>query len=212
MYAHVLTPLAELLVTVSVTTIVLRHLRHSVIALALQGLLLGALAAVSSSGPWGLASVALVVIAKGVAVPWLLSRTVTQSRAVEATESVSRWVYPGILAVLVAVRLVAPALTSGIGSGLAATVLLPAGLAVTLLGLVAVTARSLLPGQMLGLAVTENGVYATGVALTHGLPLFLDLAIVLDLLLALVLLAWLTGRIQSVWGHIDAEQLVRLRG
>lgn len=210
MDGHLLTPLVELLVTASVGAVVLRHLRHGVIALSVQGLLLGALVAVVNRSPWGLASVVLVVIAKGVAVPWLLSRTVTQSQAVEATEAVSRWVYPGILAVLVAVHVLDPALSDGVGGAVA--VLLPAGLAVTLLGLVAVATRSLLPGQMLGLAVTENGVYATGLALTHGLPLVLDLAIVLDLLLALMLLAWLTGRVHSGWGHIDAEQLDRLRG
>lgn len=203
-------PLAELLVATAVAATVLQHLRHSVVALSLQGFLLGLLAVLANHSLWGLASVVLVVVAKGGLVPYLLSRTIRRSRAAEETQPVSRWVYPGIFCVLVAVRLVDP--TFGVGVTGMGVVLLPAGLAVTLLGLVAVAARTLLPGQMMGLALTENGIYAAGLAVTHGLPLTLDLAIVLDLLLALVLLAWLTGRIRSVWGHIDAQQLDRLRG
>jgi hydrogenase-4 component E len=210
-FASLALVLPKLLVTAAVAAIVLRHLRHGVLALSVQGLALAALAATFDRGGLGLVSVALVLAAKGIAVPWLLWRTAAARRAFETSEGVSAWVYPGILAVLVVVRTLDPTFDPN-GGGALATALVPAGLAITLLGLVAVATRSLLPSQMLGLAVAENGVYATGLALTRGLPLALDLAIVLDLFLALFLLAWLTGRVQSAWGHIDAEQLDRLRG
>ncbi len=206
-------PLAELLVVASVAALVLRHLRQGVFALALQGLTLALLVHLLHPGPAGWLSVGLVVVAKVVLVPYLLLRTARLHRAFEASESVSRWVYPGIFAALLAVRSVDPlAVVAVQGASPALALLLPAGLGMMLLGLVALATRSLLPSQMLGISLTENGVYATGVALTHGLPLVLDGAIVLDLVLALVLLAWLTGRIRSVWGHLDAEQLDRLRG
>jgi hydrogenase-4 component E len=207
---RLVTTLSELLVAAGVLATVLRHLRHGVFALVVQGLCLAAIAIAFNHTLAGLASGALVLTAKAFVVPWLLWRTVRENRALEASESVSGWVYPGIVAALLAVHAIDHQLAPAFGA--AGPLLLPSGLVVTLLGLVAIAARSLLPSQMLGLALTENGIYATGLALTRGLPPVLDLAIVLDLLLALVLLAWLTGRVHAVWGHLDAEQLDRLRG
>lgn len=211
MVADAVTLATELLVAAAVGAVVLRHLRHGVAALALQGLALGLIAAAVNPSRLGLASAVLAVAAKAVLVPWLLNRTAVRTVAFERAETVSLWGYAGIVGVLVAVRLIAPGLSQGLAApGLGA--LVPAALAATLLGLLIVATRQLLPGQILGLALTENGLYAAGIALTHGLPVVLDLAVLLDLLLALLVLLWLTGHIEATWGHIDVDRLDRLRG
>lgn len=211
MEAHAVSVLSELLVAAAVGAVILRHLRHGVAALAIQGVVLGVVAAVVNHDLLGLASALLAVLAKALLVPWLLHRTAARTAGFERAETVSSWSYAGIVGVLVTVRLLTPGLSHDL-TGPSFSLLLPAALAATLLGLLIVATRQFLPGQILGLALTENGLYAAGVAFTHGLPAVLDVAILLDFLLALFVLLWLTDRIQQVWGHVDVDQLDRLRG
>ena len=205
------TVISELLVAAALASTVLRHLRHGVIALSLQGFLLASLVALTAHGVTAILTIALVVAAKAVAVPWLLQRTARRTAAFETMEVLPRYVYLGVLAVLLTVRALDPGLRAVLADG-RMVLLLPAALGVTLLGLVVVVTRQLLPSQMLGLALMENGIYAAGLAVANGLPIVLDAAILLDLMLALFLLAWLSGRVHAGWGHINADQLDHLRG
>ena len=203
--------LADLLIATAVLPVLLRQMRPGVYVLALQGLVLAALALGFNPNPAGLLTASLVLLAKVIAVPWLLHRTAARAAAFNLVERVTPFTYLGVVAVLLAVRLlsarIAPAAFGPHAAQLAA-----AALAATMLGLLLVATRRLLPNQMLGLALTENGLYAAGVALAHGLPLLLDLGVLLDFLLALLLLAWLSGNIRDAWGHVDADQLNGLRG
>ncbi|MDA8345422.1 MAG: hypothetical protein M0Z66_08055 [Thermaerobacter sp.] len=203
--------LSDLLVATAVLPVLLQRMRPSVFVLALQGLLLAAVAVVFNPNPAGILTAVLVLLAKVIAVPWLLHRTAERAAAYALVEKVTPWTYLGVVGVLLAVRLlsahIAPAAFGATAGHLAS-----AALAATMLGLLVVATRRLLPSQMLGLALTENGLYAAGAALAHGLPLLLDLGVLLDLLLALLLLAWLTGHVRDAWGHVDADQLNGLRG
>ncbi len=205
------TELSDLLVVTAILPVLLRRMLPSVFVLALQGLLLAAVALVFNPNPAGILTAVLVLLAKVIAVPWLLHRTTGRASAFSLAEQVTPWTYLGVVGVLLAGRLlshhIAPAAFGATASSLAS-----AALVATMLGLLVVATRRLLPSQMLGLALTENGLYAAGAALAHGLPLLLDLGVLLDLLLALLLLAWLTGHVQTAWGHVDADQLNELRG
>ncbi len=205
------TALSDLLVATAVFPALLRHTRPSIFVLAIQGLVLSAVALVFNPDWAGILIALLVFMAKTVIVPWLLYRTANRVAAFELSELLTPWSYLGVVFVLLAVRLLTPHVAAGAFSA-STTHFIAASLAATMLGLLVVTTRGLLPNQMLGLALTENGLYGAGIALAHGLPIILDLGVLLDLLLALFLLAWLTGHIHDAWGHVDAEQLNRLRG
>lgn len=206
-----LTMLADLLLATAVFPVLLRHTRPNVVVLGVQGLVLAAIALVYSPNAAGILTACLVIGAKVIVVPGLLHRTAERAAAFELSESATAWSYLGLVGVLFAVRLLTPSVEVGAFEA-ATSQFISVSLAAMMLGLLVVATRRLLPNQMLGLAMTENGLYGTGLALAHGLPLILDLGVLLDLLLALFLLAWLAGRIRASWGHVDAEQLNGLRG
>lgn len=203
--------LADLLVATAILPVLLRRMLPSVYVLALQGLLLAAVALVFNPNPAGVLTAILVILAKVIAVPALLYRTADRASTFSQAEPVTPWTYIGVVGILLAGRLLSHHFGPA-AFGPTASSLTSAALVTTMLGLLLVATRRLLPSQMLGLALTENGLYAAGAALAHGLPLLLDLGVLLDLLFALLLLAWLTGHIQTAWGHVDADQLNGLRG
>lgn len=203
--------LSDLLLATAAFPVLLRHTRPNLVVLGAQGLVLAAIALVYSPDAAGIVTACLVVGAKVVVVPGLLHRTARRAAAFELSESATAWSYIGLVGVLFAVRLLAPSVGAG-AFDVATSGFISVSLASTMLGLLVVATRRLLPNQMLGLAMTENGLYGTGLALAHGLPLLLDFGVLLDLLLALFLLAWLAGHISASWGHVDSEQLNGLRG
>lgn len=206
-----ITALSDLLVATAVLPALLRRTQPSVLVLAGQGIVLALLATAFSPDAAGMITAALVLLAKGVVVPRLIYRTAQRARALELAELPIPWSYLGVLGVLLAVQLLTPTLTSGHFAPATAQ-FVTASVATTSLGLLVVATHRILHHQILGIALAENGLYGAGIALAHGLPLVLDLGVVFDLLLALFLLAWLTGRIHDSWGHVDAEQLKGLRG
>jgi hydrogenase-4 component E len=203
--------LSDLLLASAVLPVLVRQVRPGVVALALQGVLLAIAAAVYHPDAAGFVAAGLVVLTKVIAVPSLLYRTTARATAFALVERVTPFTYLGVVGVLLAVRLLSPQVASAT-FGPSGAQLASAALAATMLGLLFVATRRFLPSQMLGLALTENGLYAAGIAFAHGLPLLLDFGVLLDLLLALFVLAWLTGHVRDAWGHVDADQLNGLRG
>ncbi len=58
----------------------------------------------------------------------------------------------------------------------------------------------------------ENGIYAFGVALVGGVPLLVELGVLLDVFVAVFVMGIAIYHINREFDHIDADQLDRLRG
>ncbi len=154
------------------------------------------------------------MLLKGGVFPWLLRRVLRESgvrREVEPFVGHTLSVMVGVAALAFAVwvdaRLALPASATG-----HAPLLIPAGLATLLVGLFLIVSRRTAVTQVLGYLVVENGIYAIGVALVGGVPLLVELGVLMDIFVALFIMSIAAYHISREFDHIDVDQLDRLRG
>jgi len=154
------------------------------------------------------------MLLKGGVFPWLLRRVLRESgvrREVEPFVGHTLSVMVGVAALAFAVwvdaRLALPASATG-----HAPLLVPAGLATLLVGLFLIVSRRTAVTQVLGYLVVENGIYAVGVALVGGVPLLVELGVLMDIFVAVFIMSIAAYHISREFDHIDVDQLDRLRG
>jgi hydrogenase-4 component E len=183
----------------------------------LQGVALAGLGAVLAVGAvsvelWGVAA-ALLVLRAGV-LPYLLRRAAAGHPAAEpkplVAGPVSLVATAGLtlLAFAVSRPLAALAPSGGIGRASGA---IPVGVAVVLIGFfVLATRRGALP-QLAGLLLMDNGITAVALLTGAGLGLLVQVAVALDVLLVVVIVALLGTRTRETLGDTDLDELRELR-
>jgi hydrogenase-4 component E len=202
--------------------LVLTHLRllgasrlgASIRTVAVQGILLGALALLAHHDHW---TAAVLVVAlggmavKGVVFPWLLFRAL---REAEVEREVEPFVGP-ILSLLAGV--------AGLGAALwlarrlplpeppHSSLLVAVALFSILVGLFLIITRKKAISQVLGFLVMENGIYAFGVGLVLESPLLVELGVLLDVFVAVLVMGIIIFHISREFDHIDTHELTSLR-
>lgn len=85
------------------------------------------------------------------------------------------------------------------------------GISLLLTGLILMLTRNLAVSQILGFLVIENGIYVFALTQTHGMPLIVEMGVLLDLLAAVMTAGLLIFKIQKSFEHIDTAQLKDLK-
>jgi hydrogenase-4 component E len=202
--------------------LVLTHLRllgasrlgASIRTVAVQGILLGALALLAHHDHL---TAAVLVVAlggmavKGVVFPWLLFQAL---REAEVEREVEPFVGP-ILSLLAGV--------AGLGTALwlarrlplpeppHSSLLVAVALFSILVGLFLIITRKKAISQVLGFLVMENGIYAFGVGLVLESPLLVELGVLLDVFVAVLVMGIIIFHISREFDHIDTHELTSLR-
>lgn len=89
---------------------------------------------------------------------------------------------------------------------------LAAAVAMMLIGLTMIMTRRQAVLQIVGLITMENGLYLVGLSVTQGLPLIIELGVVLDVMVAVVVLVILTYRLKRSFMSTDTSVLKKLKG
>ena len=212
-YASALGLGCGVIVLCAVVTLWRRSLRAIVRALAVQGV---ALALVSLTlglhgHERGLEVVAvLVLVAKGVVVPTLITRVVRHDVASRETQPLvnvpASLVAAGVLIFLAfaASRSVTALANSDSGR------LIPYGMAAMLIGFFALATRRKAVSQIVGLLLVDNGIALVAFLATAGVPLIVELGASLDVLLIVVVLQVLATQMRLRLGSFDLDQLAEL--
>lgn len=181
-------------------------------AVALQGALL-ALMPVTVHGlsihSLGLAGGAFLF--KGVLIPWLMLRAIREvriRREVEPLISLVATLFLGAMAT-VAAFLFADQLPLIHESQ--AGVLVPASLATMLAGFLLLMTRRKAITQVVGYLMLENGIFIFGVLLSTAMPLVVEAAILLDLLVAVFVMGIVLNHINREFSSINVERLSALK-
>ena len=151
---------------------------------------------------------------KGLAFPWLLRRVLRESgvrREVEPFVGHTLSVLVGVAALAFAIWVDSRLALEGSATG-NVPLLIPAGLATLLIGLFLIVSRRTAVTQVLGYLVVENGIYVVGVALVGGVPLLVELGVLMDIFVAVFIMSIAAYHISREFDHIDVDQLDRLRG
>jgi hydrogenase-4 component E len=193
------------------------RLRSCITVTALQGAIVSLLP-VLLHGADGAARAWILTVGsmflKGAVFPWLLRRVLRESgarREVEPFVGHTLSVLVGVASLMFAVwvdsRL---ALQGAVATG--APLLIPAGLATLLIGLFLIVSRRKAVTQVLGYIVVENGTYVIGVALVGGVPLLVELGVLMDVFVAVFIMSIAAYHISREFDHINVDQLDKLRG
>jgi len=204
---------AGVVLACAVATLWRRDLRAVVSVLALQGIALGAAAAVlaAHSRDAGLGvTAALVLAAKGIVIPVLLRRIVRRDPGSRETAPLVN--VPASLlaaAVLIVVAYLASGKVAALAPGTAAR-LAPLGVATVLIGFLVLATRRKAVSAITGLLLVDNGVALVAFLLTAGVPLLVEFGASLDVLLVVVVLRVLATTMRARLGPFDLDQLREL--
>jgi len=91
-----------------------------------------------------------------------------------------------------------------------ATTILPAGVAVVLIGFFTLVTRRRALSQVVGFLLLDNGITATAFLAASGVPLIVELGVSFDLLLVVLVLQVLTTRLRTAFGSSDLDELREL--
>jgi hydrogenase-4 component E len=182
---------------------------------ALQGVLVGMLPLFSPGHVSSRAIVFCVVVCalKGIVFPILLSRAM---RTVDARREVEPFVGFG-WSILIGIGILAfsfyQAERMPIPAALVAgKTVMPAALATILIGLFLIVSRRKAVTQVLGYLVLENGISTFGLATVAGIPLLIELGLLLDVFVAVFVMGIVIHNISREFHHIDADLLSTLKG
>ena len=206
--------LGALLLFTMILIVAASQISRAIYAVAAQSLLIaiagGVLAtATGNVDLWVIAGITLTV--KAIVLPWLLHwvvRRMDVRREVEPVIPVLATLTLAMVVVVMSFHLSAP-----LGSVRQAITgnALPVGIALTLNGVLVMATRKTALSQMVGLFASENGIFFTAMAVTKGMPLIIEIGVILDVILAALVMTIMVLRVRST---VDADiaDLDRLRG
>jgi hydrogenase-4 component E len=151
---------------------------------------------------------ALVLLTKGLLIPRLLHRAARRAGARDPSEPMVA-VPAGLLLCggLVVVAFQQTRAMLGTGTTILASCL-PVSVAATLVGLFLMVSRRQALAQVIGLVIVENAVFLAAVSLTYGMPLVVEIGVLLDLLAGAALLGVFVGRIDETPDGADTTRLL----
>jgi hydrogenase-4 component E len=206
--------LGALLLFTMILIVAASQISRAIYAVAAQSFLIaiagGVLAtATGNMDLWVIAGVTLVV--KATLLPWVLHwvvRRMNVRREVEPVIPVA-----ATLALAVVVVVMSFHLSASLGTVRQSITgnALPVGIALTLTGVLVMATRKTALTQMVGLFASENGIFFTAMAVTQGMPLIIEIGVILDVILAALVMTIMVLRVRST---VDADiaDLDRLRG
>jgi hydrogenase-4 component E len=65
---------------------------------------------------------------------------------------------------------------------------------------------------VVGYIVVENGTYTLGMAMVGGVPMLVELGVLMDVFVAVFIMSIATYHISREFEHMDVDQLNRLKG
>jgi hydrogenase-4 component E len=89
---------------------------------------------------------------------------------------------------------------------------LAVSVALVLIGLFTLSTRRHALAQVVGLLTIENGLFSGAIAIAYGMPLIVEIGILLDILVAVLVLGLLVTLVQRQGVAVDTAELRRLRG
>ena len=175
----------------------------------------------SRGNPAGIAISISVLVLKAIVLPHLIQRrlnlitkeSTTQESLIEELKD-DTYLNP-TAGVFISSLLVGGAfITTGplfINTGSPAPSLSPTGIAVLLIGFLIIATRRRALSQLIGFVVVDNGITATALFVSGGVPTLVELSSSIDVLLVVLILQVFTHRLRNHFGHTDTSQLRELR-
>ncbi len=156
---------------------------------------------------------AITIIAKVVAIPWVLKRVLARAlyvrREIDQVFNIPSSLLLALLLAIMAVLLVSPLMSMTPDPVI--RINLPIGLAGVLIGAFSLMARREAVPQLIGILAMENGAFFAGIAIAAELPLIAELTVAFNVILIAVIVGLVAKNIQERIGTTEAGALTKLR-
>ncbi|HIY68528.1 MAG TPA: hypothetical protein H9828_03830 [Candidatus Alistipes intestinigallinarum] len=205
-------PLILLYVVTLIYLPITERFRNFASLIGLQGWLLFGIALVRlhAANPAELAFVALeTLLFKGILVPWLLFAVIRRTRINRVKRSGSS--QSGSLLLSLVALAVSASLTYCIADSTVDLVFFGVALYSLLSGLILIVLRQRIFSHMVGFLVIENGVFLFSTAIGVEMPLLINFAILLDILISVLMLGIFFTKIDDKLHADDADSLTNVK-
>jgi hydrogenase-4 membrane subunit HyfE len=190
------------------------QLYRAIYAVAAQSVFIAAAGAVLAAATgnadlWVIAGITIVV--KAILLPWLLLRVVRRLHIRLEIEPVIP--ISATLVIAGAIVVLSFYVAASLGSVRQAITgnALPVGVGVMLLGVLVMVSRRKALTQMVGLFASENGIFFTAMAVSQGMPLIIEIGVILDVILGALVMTIVVLRVRATV-DADVADLEELRG
>jgi hydrogenase-4 component E len=212
--SHLIDDLGALLLFTMLLILASGQLFRAIYAVAAQAVFLGIAGAILGAATgnvdlWVIAGITILV--KAILLPWLLIQVIRRV-------GIDREIQPVIpinvtLALAAAIVVLSFWLSTSLGPVRQAITgnALPVGLALTLLGVLVMASRRKALTQMVGLFAAENGIFFTAMAVSQGMPLIIEIGVILDVVLGALVMGVMVLRVRSDV-DTDISDLESLKG
>jgi hydrogenase-4 component E len=182
-------------------------------SVALQGALLGLLPLLMHSHltPPVVLSVLMTVAIKGLLIPFMMFRAMGR---IQIRHEVEPFIGLQTSVILGAIGTGVALLFSNrlpLAAEHAHLLIVPASLSTMLTGFLLLITRYKALSQVMGYLVLENGIFCFGVLLVEGLPLVVEMGVLLDLLAAIFVILIIVNRISQAFASLDTRHLATLK-
>lgn len=155
---------------------------------------------------------ALVLATKGFLIPRLLRRAAARGRARGEAESfVGATTAMLLCGALVVIGFTQTRELFGASRTILASCL-PVSVAVALVGLFQMVSHRSPLAQVVGLVLMENAIFLAAISLTYGMPLVVEMGVLLDVMVGVALLGFFVARIEESFETADTSLLTSLKG
>jgi len=156
----------------------------------------------------------LTVVVKVIAIPYVLNKITDAIKVRKEIDftinvTVSLLICGGL--VIVADSVAQPILSAQDSTTLGVSRVLPASIAMILIGMFIMIARKKAVTQLIGLLTMENGLFLSGLAITYGMPMIVEVGIFFDILMAALILGVFMYRINRTFESVSMDTLRSLR-
>jgi hydrogenase-4 component E len=156
----------------------------------------------------------LTVVVKVIAIPYVLNKITDAIKVRKEIDftinvTVSLLICGGL--VIVADSVAQPILSAHDPATLGVSRVLPASIAMILIGMFIMISRKKAVTQLIGLLTMENGLFLSGLAITYGMPMIVEVGIFFDILMAALILGVFMYRINRTFESVSMDTLRSLR-
>lgn len=182
-----------------------------------QSFLLGVVAVVVAVGfqEWHILIAAILTIGvKAIAIPYVLNTIIDRIKVhkeIEFTLNITTSLLVCGLLVILADSVGKPIIDAQQMNALPVSKVLPESIAMMMIGLFIMLARKQAVSQIIGLLTLENGLFLSGLSITYGMPLIVEIGIFFDILVAALILGVFVFRINETFDTVSVDMLRRLK-
>ncbi|MBI5473584.1 MAG: hydrogenase [Ignavibacteriae bacterium] len=194
-----------------------RSLLFYVRLFSVQSFLLGLVAVVVATG-FGefhiLVAAVLTIGVKAIAIPYVLNKIIDRIKVhkeIEFNLNITTSLLVCGLLVILADSVGKPIIDAQVMHALPVSKVLPESIAMMMIGLFIMLARKQAVSQIVGLLTLENGLFLSGLSITYGMPLIVEIGIFFDILVAALILGVFVFRINETFDTVSVDTLRRLK-